>query len=139
MSTKHLSLDRTLFFHHNFGEAILKRHPAMRRQNCFQNRLFLYFWATFPWTFGGLSVVLLAWCGLGATVFCHFLISFLSFFAVSWWTILRFLDLRQAVPTRYCGDVIVHDFGVRNLQKCKFQKNPFIFLKKNSCPPNIFH
>ena len=40
MSTKHLSLDRTLFFHHNFGEAILKRHPAMRRQNCFQNRLF---------------------------------------------------------------------------------------------------
>ena len=69
-----------------------------------------------------LGVVLLAWCGLGATVFCHFLISFLSFFAVSWWTILRFLDLRQAVPTRYCGDVIVHDFGVRNLQKLKFQQ-----------------
>ena len=82
MSTKHLSLDRTLFFHHNFGEAILKRHPAMRRQNCFQNRLFLYFWATFPWTFGGLSVVLLAWCGLGATVFCHFLVSSLWFVAV---------------------------------------------------------
>ena len=156
MSTKHLSLDRTLFFHHIFGEAILKRHLAMRRQNCFQNRLFLYFWATFPWTFGGLSVVLLVWCSLGAIVFCHFLvsslwvgvvfcveiiwvlsfwlgvvwgrpffvislISFLSFFAVSWWTILRFLDLRQAVPKGYCGDVIVHDFGVRNLQTRKFQ------------------
>ena len=72
-------LDRTLFFHLNSGEAILKRHPAMRRQNCFRFRLFLYIWGTFPWTFGGLSPVLLAWCGLGPTVFCHFLIWFFSF------------------------------------------------------------
>ena len=77
------SLDRTLVFHLNFGEALLKRHPAERRRNCFD---FAFFWTSGAHSFCHLWVwVLSCWLGVvwGRPCFVISLFGFFSFWRFS--------------------------------------------------------
>ena len=52
--------------------------------------------------FGGLNLVLLAWCGLGTTVFRHFLVWCYSFLRFSWWKTLGLMTA-TSVPEVLLG------------------------------------